>query len=163
MCDCAEVQDFLIAEAQRLDGGDLDGWLELLTDDVRYRMPVRSTRYRGGPSEFSDSSFVFDEDMFSLRARAARLHSKFAWAEDPPTSFRHVVTNVSVRPAGEDELDVRSAVLCWRFRADDQAGEFLSADRHDRLRRTEAGLRLSTRTVFTDQAVLTMSTLSTFL
>lgn len=173
MCACDEATAFLFEEARRLDEGDLDSWLELLTDDVSYQMPVRSTRYKRDGSEFSATAFVFDEDLFSLRARAARLHSKFAWSDDPRPRCRHFVSNVIAVPAAAatpadhgtaaDEFEVRSSVLLMRCRADDRVPELLSAERRDVLRRTPAGLRLHRRTVLTDQTVLSMSSLTTLL
>ncbi len=42
-----EILDLLHREAELLDEGRLDEWLDLLTDDVTYQMPVRMTRERG--------------------------------------------------------------------------------------------------------------------
>ena len=80
----AEASAFLAEEARRLDAGDLEGWLDLLAPDIEYTAPVRSTRYSDGGSEFSSTSFHFDEDMFSLKMRVDRLGTRFAWAEVAP-------------------------------------------------------------------------------
>ena len=40
-----EVEQFLYREARLLDARRFHEWLELLTDDVRYWMPVRTSRY----------------------------------------------------------------------------------------------------------------------
>ena len=37
-----EVHDFLVLEARMLDERRLDEWLDLLTDDIFYWMPIRS-------------------------------------------------------------------------------------------------------------------------
>ena len=42
-----EVEQFLYHEAALLDDRRFHEWLELLTDDVEYWMPIRSTRARG--------------------------------------------------------------------------------------------------------------------
>ena len=40
-----DIEQFLYHEARLLDARRLSEWLDLFTDDVRYWMPVRSTRY----------------------------------------------------------------------------------------------------------------------
>jgi 3-phenylpropionate/cinnamic acid dioxygenase small subunit len=40
-----EVEQLLYWEARLLDERRFHAWLDLFTDDVRYWMPVRSTRY----------------------------------------------------------------------------------------------------------------------
>lgn len=39
-----EVVDFLIAEAELLSSHKYAEWLDILTDDIDYQMPVRITR-----------------------------------------------------------------------------------------------------------------------
>ena len=40
-----EIEQFLYREVRLLDNRQFHEWLELLTDDVRYWMPLRSSRY----------------------------------------------------------------------------------------------------------------------
>ncbi len=40
-----EIEQFLYREARMLDNRQYHAWLDLLTDDVRYWMPVRTSRY----------------------------------------------------------------------------------------------------------------------
>lgn len=40
-----EIEQFLYREARLLDDRQFQEWLDLLTDDIRYWMPVRSNRY----------------------------------------------------------------------------------------------------------------------
>jgi hypothetical protein len=40
-----EVEQFLYREARWLDERRFHEWLELLTEDIRYWMPVRTSRY----------------------------------------------------------------------------------------------------------------------
>lgn len=156
------VEDFLSREADLLDRGDLESWLLLLTDDVRYVMPVRSTRYSRLTEEFSTTSFVFDDDLFGLKMRVARLNTRFAWAEDPASRNRHFISNILVTADQGDRLQVRSSVLLYRSRLDDAVGELLTGERRDVLRRTEAGLRLARREVYLDQTVISLSAVTTF-
>lgn len=156
------VEDFLGREADLLDRGDLESWLLLLTEDVRYVMPVRSTRYTRLTEEFSTTSFIFDDDLFGLRMRVARLNTRFAWAEDPASRNRHYISNILVTHDKGDSLQVRSSVMLYRSRLDDAIGELLTGERRDVLRRTDAGLRLARREVYLDQTVISLSAVTTF-
>src|SRR5215216_3636664 len=109
------VCHFLFHEAELLDSQRLDEWLELLTDEVVYQMPVRMTRERSAPSDISYDMYYFDETRATLRTRIARLKTDFAWAEDPPSRTRHCISNIRVeRGPGPDDLAVRSYLLLYR-------------------------------------------------
>ena len=56
-----EVEQFLYREARLLDERRFREWLELLTDDVRYWMPGRSTRY----PKVSQGIVLLDPDRYS--------------------------------------------------------------------------------------------------
>jgi len=151
-----ECYQFLVSEAELLDDNRMHDWLELLTGDVRYEVPIRVTRRRGEEG-VSTSAWHMKEDFGTLRTRVRRLDSKFAWAEDPPSHTRRFVTNVRCdHAAGDSEIGVKSNVLLYRGRSDEINNVFLAAERSDVLRRTDAGLRLAVR-----YAVLTHTTLPT--
>lgn len=160
--DRLAVEDLLVLEAQLLDDRMFDAWLELFTEDVIYRAPVRITR-KQGHSEIVDDMFHFDENIYSLRLRVRRLHTDVAWAEDPPSRTRHHISTVHVSPGtGQDELIARSAVLLYRNRGDAAEHDLLSMDRHDVLRRTERGLRIANRRALLDQATVGTKNLGVF-
>ena len=144
------------------DTGQLEPWLALLTDDVRYTMPIRLTRERGGGPDVDFGAPHFQEDMGTLRMRVERLKTEFAWAEDPPSRTRRFVTNVRPRVVAEG-IDVRSYLLLYRSRGDATTAELVSAERHDLFRRTATGLRLQRREVLIDQASLAMRNLAVML
>jgi 3-phenylpropionate/cinnamic acid dioxygenase small subunit len=136
----------------------------MLAPDIHYQVPVRSTRYGRAAEEFSGTSFHFDEDLFSLTMRVKRLATRFAWAEDPPSRNRHMVTNVlvtAVSPTGA--LEVASNLLLTRSRFDEFRTESLSGARSDVLERIDGRLRLARRTVFLDQTTLPVGSITTFL
>jgi 3-phenylpropionate/cinnamic acid dioxygenase small subunit len=160
-----EVTAWLAHEAELLDEGRLREWLELVTDDVRYLVPVRTTRDRGSATTFPEGAAHFDDTHFTLSQRIARLETEYAWAEDPPSRIRHHVGNVRVATAEhEGELLVRSYLLFFRSRGDDnEMDNVVSAERHDVLRRVDGELRLARRTVLLDQARLPTHNLTTIL
>lgn len=157
-----ETVTWLDTEAQLLDNGQFEDWLALLTDDIRYTVPIRLTRERGAGSDLHMGAPHFQDDMGTLRMRVERLKTEFAWAEDPPSRTRRFVTNVRPRRVA-DEVEVRSYLLIYRSRGDDGTAELISAERYDRLRRTGAGLRLCQRNVVLDQATLPMRNLAVML
>lgn len=159
----ARCARFLADEARALDEHRYDDWLAMLADDISYEVPVRSTRLERTEPGFSTTSFLMREDHYSLRMRVERLRTKHAWAEDPASRNRHLVTNVA-STATPDGIEVRSALLLVRARLDSPVTEMLTADRVDLLRETADGaLQLAKRTVYVDQTTLQLSAITTFL
>jgi 3-phenylpropionate/cinnamic acid dioxygenase small subunit len=158
-----EVVEFLYHEAELLDGGRFEEWLDLMTDDIQYRAPARLTRERATPGDRSYDMQLFWDDRETLTLRVRRLRTDFAWAEDPPSRTRHFVANIRIAPGGrDDELDVRSNVLVYRNRGDSGEYELVSGERHDRLRRVAGAWRLAHREFLIDQASLANKNLAIF-
>jgi phthalate 3,4-dioxygenase beta subunit len=162
-----EVTNFLTNEAAFLDHADYSAWLALMTDDIRYRMPVRVTVARSAAAETASTlggMAHFDEDHYSLSKRTQRLQGDHAWTEDPPSRTRRFVTNVRAL-AGErdDEFIAHSYLLVFRSRLDVRPPEWVSAERRDVLRRVNGVLRLAVRDITVDEAVLRTQNLAIFL
>jgi phthalate 3,4-dioxygenase subunit beta len=73
-----QAHQFLVDEAYLLDAQDYDSWLALLTDDIRYLMPVRVTTARGAGFDTAPGMAHFDEDKYSLGRRVARFATEHA-------------------------------------------------------------------------------------
>lgn len=163
----AIAHEFLLEEAELVDNGRFEDWLTLLSEDVIYQVPVRVTRERGSLPEISGDMFHMDENMVTLRWRVQRLQTDFAWAENPPSRTRHFVSNVRVKSASTDEVQVSSYLLLYRNRGSDPGHDLLSGERHDRLRHFPAGgvngWKLAYRLVALDQATLGTKNLAIFL
>jgi phthalate 3,4-dioxygenase beta subunit len=157
------AHQFLVEEAALLDAAEYEAWLGLLTEDIRYLMPVRVTTARGAGFDSLADMAHFDEDMYALRKRVQRLATDHAWTEDPPSRTRHFVTNVRTFGNGGSELLVESALLMFRSRGDTREADLLSAGRSDMLRETPDGLRLARREITVDEAVLRTQNLAVFL
>lgn len=158
-----EVLDFLYTEAQLLDENRLVEWLDVLADDISYRMPVRTTRPRSDGDEFASGVTFFDDDKPRLTLRVRRVtESAQAHSENPVTRSRRFVTNIQVQALGDDVL-AQSSVLLLSSRWDSHAFEFLAAGRNDVLRRFGPGLKLVSRTILIDQTVPESPCLSVFL
>lgn len=150
-----QVQRFLYEEAELLDTGRFDDWLQLLTDDVSYRMPVTVTRERGDLPAYASDMEIMSESIQSLRFRVDRLKTEFAWAEDPPSRTRHMITNVIVVRGDDDsEVFARSCFCVFWSRGSSPHGELFVGRREDHLVRVEGKWRLAGRELFLDTATL---------
>ena len=172
-----EVEQFLYREARLLDGRQFHRWLELLADDLRYWIPMRSNRYpanskavasmdetRGDTRDLSDPNelAIMDETRDSLLRRVERLDSGLAWAEDPPSRTRHFISNVELEPAERpDEVRAYSNFIMYRTRGEREE-DFYVGSREDILRRTPTGWLIAQRKVVLDQSVLSAKNVSNF-
>ena len=93
-----EITQFYYHEAYLLDHQMYQEWVELLTEDVIYRMPLRVTTERRDGSNIVEDMTYFDETKKSLETRVQRLYTNSAWVEDPPTRQRHYITNIMITP-----------------------------------------------------------------
>lgn len=162
-----EIEQFLYLEAAILDERRYTDWLELLTDDCIYYMPTRYNRTRREMQhEFSHADEVahFDDDKASLRVRVKRLLTGQAWAEDPPSRTRHMVTNVRIDAPVANELRVCCNFLVNRSRLERDVETFVGA-RIDTLRAAEGtpAWRIARREIYLDQTVLLAKNISIFL
>jgi phthalate 3,4-dioxygenase subunit beta len=160
-----DVLQFLHREAALLDNDRFEEWLELLAADLVYWMPVRVNRTRDDGHGFSTGMGFFDDTRTSIAHRIDRLtRSKAAWAEDPPSRVRRMVTNVLVyRTPAPDELIATSYVLLVRNRVGVPVPGLITCERQDLLRRTDAGWRIARREIYVDQAPLSMQNLAVFI
>jgi 3-phenylpropionate/cinnamic acid dioxygenase small subunit len=156
---------FLWDEASALDANDYGAWLDMLSRDLEYTMPVRVTRRRGTGTEFHPQARHFDDTFASLSFRIKRFEETRQWAEDPPTRTRRFVT--TVRAFGTNvsgDYDVASSLLLLRTQDDDYHVEMISAERQDRIQVDEAGQpTLARRVILPDQSTIGTSNLSIFL
>ncbi|PRZ41573.1 phthalate 3,4-dioxygenase beta subunit [Antricoccus suffuscus] len=155
---------WLIDEAYLLDDQDYERWLDLMSDDIHYFMPIRITTAAASSFDTARRMAHFDEDKYSLNRRVARLHTEHAWTEDPPSRVRHHLSNVRTFATDNDnELIVESAVLLFRSRGDIAEPSFVSAGRVDLLRREDRDWRLARRHITVDESVLRTQNLAVFL
>ncbi len=172
-----DIEQFLYREARMLDNRQFHEWLELLTEDIRYWMPMRSNRYAKISKSLvilddenydesdvtrEDELAILDEDLDSLRMRVTRLDTGMAWAEDPPSRTRHFLSNIEVI-AGDHpaEVTVYCNIIVYRSRGDVEQ-DFFVGRREDVLRQVEGGWRIARRKIVLDQNVLTAKNVSIF-
>jgi 3-phenylpropionate/cinnamic acid dioxygenase small subunit len=171
-----EVERFLYREARLLDERQFPEWIELFTDDVHYWMSGRTSRYPAASKAIglldharSNEELVqegelaiLDETKETLRARVARLDTGMAWAEDPPSRTRHLVTNIEVEAGNiASELKVYSNYLVYRSRGETEQ-DFYVGRREDVLRNVDGAWKIARRKIILDQNVLLAKNVSIF-
>ena len=172
-----EVEQFYYREARLLDERRFHEWLQLLTDDIHYWMPVRSSRYpksskaiaildpaRYEAEELSkeDELAILDETKETLARRIARLDTGLAWSEDPPSRTRHIIANIEVEPGDTDsELKVYSNFIVYRNRSETEQ-DFYVGGRQDVLRKGNGTWQIARRKIILDQTVLLAKNVSIF-
>jgi ethylbenzene dioxygenase beta subunit len=92
--------------------------------------------------------------------RVERIETGFAWAEEPPSRIRHMVSNVRVRSRADGDLDVRSYVMIYRSRWDRPHYDIMTAERRDVFRSVEGAWKLARRLVVLDNTTVPMLNLS---
>lgn len=159
-----EVETFYTHEAALLDHQRFEEWVDLFTDDTSYFMPIRRTVPRRNLSrEFTQPGEMafFDDDKATLVGRVQKLGTGTAWAEDPPSRTRHLVTNVRIVEDSGTELTVETCFHLYRTRLKSEIDEWIGR-REDVLRRTEGGFRIARRHIYLDQTILLSQNLSNF-
>ncbi|MFF4825667.1 aromatic-ring-hydroxylating dioxygenase subunit beta [Streptomyces sp. NPDC001312] len=156
----AEIEDFLVHEAELLDTGRYGEWLDLLHEDFLYRVPVPLAREDPTQSPYDDVLEYANESKSFLEMRFRRIASDFAWAERPAAMVRHFVSNFRVEPEEGDveAYRVRTNVLVVRARLP-EVPVIATAGRHDRIVRQDGVLLLASRVVHLDAEVPTESQL----
>lgn len=165
-----EVEEFLCQEAELLDERRYQEWLELLTEDVRYWMPIRrNVKFGELEREFTregqDINW-FDEGKDTLTRRVNQILTGVHWAEEPLSRISHLISNVQVLRAipsasQPKEVAVKCRFLVYRNRVETET-DILVGKREDTLRRVEGQWRISQRKVILDQNVLLAKNLTFF-
>jgi 3-phenylpropionate/cinnamic acid dioxygenase small subunit len=166
-----EIEGFLYREAELLDQRRYQEWLGLLTDDIRYWMPMRrNVKFGEEEREFTraDSDINwFDEGKDTLQRRVKQIETGIHWAEEPRSRMSHLVTNVQLQGAepslaAPQEVSVTCRFLIYRNRVETET-DILVGRREDSLRRNGAGWLLARRKIILDQNVLLSKNLTFFL
>jgi len=157
-----EVEEFLFMEADLLDSRRYDDWLAVLADDIHYWMPIRrTTTAREVELEFTKPGGMafFDDDKTVLTLRIQRLSVGRAWAEDPPSRTRRLVTNVRLLSIDGDEVNVGCNFKLYRTRLNSEEDSWIGR-REDLLRRVDGGFKLARRHIFLEQTVILSQNMS---
>jgi 3-phenylpropionate/cinnamic acid dioxygenase small subunit len=162
----SEVSEFLYQEADLLDERRYTEWLELLTDDYQYSVPIRMNVRFGEQDQREETRpgseiCWFDEGKDTVSLRVAQLMTGLHWAEEPVSRVSHLVTNIRVESVEQPEVSVSCRFIVYRNRVADET-DFLVGRRKDRLRKVDGTWRVCRRRLLLDQSVLLAKNLSVF-
>ena len=153
-----------------MDERRYEDWLSLLSDDIRYYMPMRqNVKFGELDREFTregqDINW-FDEGKDTLTRRVNQIQTGIHWAEEPLSRICHMVSNVQVleaNPSASDakEVTVKSRFLVYRNRMQTET-DLLVGKREDVLRRVAGGWNIARRKILLDQSVLLAKNLTFF-
>jgi benzoate/toluate 1,2-dioxygenase beta subunit len=86
------IEDFLFHEARLIDDHRYDEWLALWTEDCLYWVPCNSD-----DADPSRQTMIIYDNRARLDERVYRLTSGAAWAQQPRSRTRRLISNVEVR------------------------------------------------------------------
>ncbi len=139
--DIREVEAFLYMEARLADENRYDDWAALWTEDALYWLPANIDDY--------DPNFhisIIYDDRSRIQDRIDRLKSGGAWAQEPRSRMRRIVSNVELVPqAPGGDIEVESNFVLGELRRGLQTAYF--ARQVHRLRRVDGVLRMAYKKV----------------
>lgn len=152
-----EVSEFLFREAILLDNSRFKEWLDLLSEEMRYRLMAPSlSMSTPGALATTGKILLMDETFGSFKVRVQQLSTPaFTIAENPRPFTRRFVTNILMN-SGVDEgpLQVHSNALVYRSRGLQMEPHVFSMTRQDTLVRSAGRLRLVRRDAQLDESVV---------
>ena len=158
------IGKFLSMEARVLDEERYPEWLELLTEDIRYQIPVAISTYRRTRQGATTLKplFIIDDGFPGLKQRAAREATGLVWLNDPATRHLRIITNIEVEATDTpNEFLVRSKFMIFRGRRDKDIASH-AGWREDILRQTPQGLRIARRVIHLLERVVMDKNLNMF-
>jgi 3-phenylpropionate/cinnamic acid dioxygenase small subunit len=167
----ADIEDFYYHEADLLDDRRFRDWLDILTDDISYFMPIRRNVKFGQHASRENTKLGegiswFDEDKWTLTKRVEQILTGVHYAEEPLSRISHMVSNIQikdVRPNLEapGEIDVTSRFLVYQNRVEYETYTFVGR-RNDALRATGNGWKVAKREILLEQNILLAKNLTMF-
>lgn len=146
---------FLVQEAGLLDDRRYEEWLNLLTEDFHYRLPVPLVREDPWLPRYDDRAVLFEATKTGLGLKAGRMGERAAWSDRPHNFQRRFVSNVRAEPGAEGAtVQVRSNILMVVAPASEPP-TLVTAGRTDSVVLEGARPKLAGRTVFLDAEVPT--------
>jgi len=107
-----QIEDFLYEEAALLDEWRLQEWFDLLTEDATYEVPSTDTP----DGDARTTLFIIADNIERIRSRVHQLLGKSAWAENPPSRTRRLISNVRIREVAGDTIRVTANFAVYRMR-----------------------------------------------
>jgi len=160
------IVELLYREANLLDERRFEEWLDLFTDDAKYRIPtVKVKELAAAEDEYAKDEELnfFEEDKKTLALRVNRLYTEFAWAENPPSKTVRIISNILIERSktNNNEYIAKSNVIIYRCKGGDKL-DIIPCRRLDIIRLVDNRLKIANRTVYLLTPTLNISNLSIF-
>lgn len=110
-----QVEKFIYAEADLLDGWRLNEWEALLDDEAEYLVPPIGVPEAEHLSP-GETMFIVAESRQMLAARVERMMGKAGFAELPRSNVRHLIGNVQVLADEGASVKVSYNLCVYRIR-----------------------------------------------
>jgi len=133
------VEEFLYYEAKLIDEHRYEQWLELWTEDGLYWVPANSD-----DADPTRQAMIIYDNRARLGDRIYRLTSGAAWAQQPRSRTRRLISNVEVRET-DDAYSVESNCLIAEMRRSRQ--DLFAARVLHTLRPAGASMRIALKKV----------------
>jgi len=166
-----EIEEHLYDEAELLDERRFKEWLETLSDDLVYFMPMTYNVKFGEHAHREKTRFEkdmswFNEGKWTLTKRAEQIMTGVHWAEEPLSRLCRLVTNVQITDvkndsAGQLEVSVRSRFITYQNRCEYEEYYF-TGKRYDVFRKEGDTWKLLRREINLGQTVLLAKNLTMF-
>ena len=165
-----EIEQFLYQEAELLDERRFEEWLDFLTEDIRYWMPMRrNVKFGELNREFTREGHDinwFDEGKDTLVRRVNQILTGVHWAEEPLSRVCHSVSNIQILDATPSlsqptEVSIKCRFLVYRNRVETET-DILVGKREDTLRNVNGQWKIAQRKIILDQNVLLAKNLTFF-
>lgn len=153
------LTSFVLNEAALLDERRYERWLELLSGDFEYLVPMPLVREDPELPAYDHRAWLASETKETMGLKLLRISSDYAWADRPAPFTRRFVSNIRCVEREEGRLLVRSNVLVSRTRRPAPPSVF-SAGREDVLRSAGGSWLIERRTVYLDNELGTGQQLS---
>jgi 3-phenylpropionate/cinnamic acid dioxygenase small subunit len=148
--DRQEIEQLLYREAHLLDERRFREWLDLLTEDIEYLMPL-TEHVQGNVAPAGHP--IIKDDKNTLRARVAKDETGWSHVEIPVSMTCHLISNILIDEEGDGEASVKSSFIVRQARKlRDEA--WWVGRRHDRLRRVDGQWFIARRCIHLDATVL---------
>ena len=165
-----EIEQFLYQEAELLDERRFGEWLDFLTEDIRYWMPMRrNVKFGELDREFTREGHDinwFDEGKDTLVRRVNQILTGVHWAEEPLSRVCHSVSNIQILNATPSfsqptEVSLKCRFLVYRNRVQTET-DILVGKREDTLHNINGQWKIAQRKIILDQNVLLAKNLTFF-
>ena len=165
-----DIEQFLYEEAEMLDERRFEDWLEVLTDDIRYWMPMRrNVKFGELDREFTREGHDinwFDEGKDTLIRRVNQILTGVHWAEEPLSRVCHSVSNIQILDVTPSlsqptEVSIKCRFLVYRNRVETET-DILVGKREETLRNVNGQWKIAQRKIILDQNVLLAKNLTFF-